>query len=200
VQKLKTIKIMSTIPPFDHNHVLPPHKGSPAIQGDISPYKSTIMTFCQRFATSAERIVILKNFVSFRLRMIDFGVTDGFQWIDGSFSENIEISEERAPNDIDVVTFFKGISIATQMSFISNFIEFFDPAASKSTYKIDHYPVDFEFNSMEMDNGLRIIEATKYWIQLFCHNRKGVWKGMIQLPLPNDKNEEQRALEYLNSL
>ncbi|WP_414651656.1 DUF6932 family protein [Hafnia paralvei] len=33
------------------------------------------------------------------------GLAEGFQWVDGSFTENIELIERRTPNDVDVVTF-----------------------------------------------------------------------------------------------
>ncbi len=41
---------------------------------------------------------------------------------------------------------------------------------------------------------------TKYWIQLFSHNRAGVWKGMIELPLYNTLDSDNEALNFLNSL
>lgn len=94
---------MCPIPSFDHNLVLPPHTGNPTLLGDVSPYEATILEFCQRFSTSPERIQLLKGLISFRLKMIDFGITDGFQWADGSFTENIELSDGRAPRDIDIM-------------------------------------------------------------------------------------------------
>ena len=53
------------IPPFDHNNVLPPYVegGNPAEPSDQSPYKSDILEFCKRFATSSARIIILKGYV-----------------------------------------------------------------------------------------------------------------------------------------
>ncbi|MDD3108174.1 MAG: hypothetical protein PHV49_03055 [Alistipes sp.] len=93
------------IPAFNHNNVIPPHLGNPTQISDVSPYECGIVEFCKHFATSSERIEILKGFVSFRMQMIENGIIHGYQWIDGSFSENIEESECRNPNDIDVVTF-----------------------------------------------------------------------------------------------
>ena len=194
ITNLRLILNMCPIPSFDHNHVLPPHTGNPTSSTDVSPYEATIVEFCQIFATSQERIEILKGLVSFRLRMIDFGIIDGFQWLDGSFTENIEKSEGRPPNDIDIVTFYKGLSDLQQKNIIINFKEFVSPLISKKVYKLDHYPVDFGYNP------LQTVEATKYWIQLFCHNRKGVWKGMVKLPLSNDKAVDNAALSFLNSL
>lgn len=182
------------IPTFDHNHVLPPHIGNPTQLTDVSPYECTIMEFCQHFATSPKRISLLKSFITFRLKMLSFGIVYGFQWIDGSFTENIEESQKRAPNDIDVVTFYKGLSSDQENSIVNSFQEFGNPLLSKSNYNLDHYPVDYGY-SPELT-----VEVTRYWIQLFCHNRDRVWKGMIKINLPQDNTEEQAALDYLNSL
>ena len=35
---------------------------------------------------------------------------------------------------------------------------------------------------------------------LFGHNRKGVWKGMLEMPLYEDNTFDQMAMAYLNSL
>lgn len=98
------------IPDFDHNNVIPPHLGNPTEPDKISPYKADILEFCHKFATSPQRIEILKGFVNFRLEANKNGILCGFQWVDGSFSEDIEKSEQRAPNDIDVVSFISNVS------------------------------------------------------------------------------------------
>ena len=35
------------------------------------------------------------------------GIGSGFQWLDGSFLENVEMTEKRDPGDLDLVTFFR---------------------------------------------------------------------------------------------
>ena len=47
----------------------------------------------------------MQGFLRYRNALHEHGFVDGFQWINGSFSENIEDREGRSPNDIDVVTF-----------------------------------------------------------------------------------------------
>ncbi|WP_212004826.1 hypothetical protein [Chitinophaga sp. HK235] len=184
---------MSPIPPFDHNRVLPPHLGNPTSRADLSPYDCTIVELCNRFATSAERKEILMGLVSFRLRLNSFGVSDGFQWLDGSFVEDIESQEGRAPKDVDVVTFFKGIPLPNQHQLLQVFPEFGSAYESKQKYKVDHYAVDYGFRPDIT------VESTRYWIQLFTHNRNGIWKGILKLPL-NTPNEDQQALAFLNTL
>lgn len=182
------------IPAFNHNNVIPPHLGNPTQISDVSPYECGIVEFCKHFATSSERIEILKGFVSFRMQMIENGIIHGYQWIDGSFSENIEESECRNPNDIDVVTFSKGLTPEFYNILKSSFPEFVSPAESKSKYKVDHYTVPFDINPEFT------VEYTRYWCQLFSHNRNGIWKGMLKLPLYLNREEDEKALSYLNSL
>lgn len=185
---------MASIPDFNYNNVLPPHLGNPTDTSKISPYKTDIMEFCKKFATSSERIKILKGFIYFRLEACKKNIVNGFQWIDGSFTENIEASEKRAPHDIDVVSFISQISPQLEQDIIIKIPAFASPSLSKSQYHVDHYLVIFD------QNPLMTVQMTKYWIQLFSHNRAGVWKGMIELPLYNTLDSDNEALNFLNSL
>jgi len=184
---------MSPIPNFNHNNVLPPHLGNPTLKGHLSPYECTALEFCQHFATSKKRIEILKGFVTFRQQMTRVGIINGFQWLDGSFLENIEVSSSRDPKDLDLVTFYSGTDSPKYTDIKQLFPEFSSPSLSKENYKLDHYVVDFTYSP------LVTIEMTRYWVQLFTHNRDGVWKGILHIPL-NTNNTDQDALEYLNEL
>jgi hypothetical protein len=181
------------IPNFDHNNVLPPHLGNPTIRTDISPYPCSILELCHRFSTSNQRIQILTNFVAFRQRMNAMNIVKGFQWLDGSFLEDIEAAENRPPQDLDVVTFYGGFTIAEQTNFKVTFPEFTIPSLAKNNYLLDHYAVDYCYSPDVT------VEQTRYWLQLFTHNRLGVWKGILRLPL-NTTIDDQQALDYLNSL
>ncbi|MCH5167988.1 MAG: hypothetical protein J1F35_08930 [Erysipelotrichales bacterium] len=182
------------IPPFDHNHVIPPHLGNPADPTQISPYLCEISEFCQHFCFSKERINILIGFVSFRLKMIQNGIVNGFQWVDGSFTENVEARENRPPHDLDVVTFFKGIDLQQSSKINSTFQEFSNPHLSKQKFFIDHYPFPFDANPDFT------VEYTRYWYQLFSHNRRGVWKGIIKIPLYVDPVKDTDALTFLKNI
>ncbi len=181
------------IPDFDHNHVIPPHLGNPTLPFHVSPYDCSIIDVCRKFAISKRRILILKNFIEFRKKMNDLDITHGFQWLDGSFMENIEVSQQREPNDLDLITFLDLSKINNIGFLLNNFEDFFSPNLSKMNYLLDHYHVDFSYNP------LYTIEQTRYWYQLFSHNRNGIWKGILQLSL-NTPNEDEYALDYLNSL
>jgi len=180
------------IPKFDHNNVIPPHLGNPTKREDLSPYQCTTLELCQTFGTTKERVVILKGLLEFRKKMSDFGIVQGFQWLDGSFTEDIEKSEKRPPNDLDLVTFFGGLSINDQKHIKANFLEFTNATVAKGSYKLDHYPVDYSYSPDVT------VEMTRYWIQLFTHNRLGVWKGILRLEL-NTTDIDKLALEHLNA-
>lgn len=90
------------IPDFDHNGVLPPHTGDPRVRTDMSPYPVAMLEVVKRFGISAERRVILAGLLQMRADMRAAGIA-GFQWLDGSFCQDIEAQEGRPPGDIDVV-------------------------------------------------------------------------------------------------
>lgn len=177
------------IPNFDHNHVLPPHIGDPRRPTDVSPYLCSLDDFCTRFSTSPDRIDILIRFVEFRLKVYDLDLVGSFQWLDGSFLENIEASEKRAPRDIDVLTFYERFNNPS----IPVFAEFSSPVLAKNNYKVDHYPIEYGYSPS------LTVELTRYWVQLFCHNRAGIWKGMVRLNF-DDKVEDERVLNKLRAI
>lgn len=180
------------IPDFDHNQVLPPHLGDPTLPDHLSPYCCSILELCERFSTSRERIEILKGLISFRKKMNEFGIIHGYQWLDGSFIENIEVTENRPPRDIDVVTLYSGLSLP-QTEIIRVFPEFISSEQAKKNFKVDHYPFDISYNPNVT------VQFTRYWIQLFTHNRKNVWKGIIQMEI-NTPVEDENAMDFLNSV
>lgn len=183
----------SVIPAFNHNLVLPPHAGDPRQRGDLSPYPCTTLDLIQRFSTSAERIVILRGFLAFRTRLTNAGLLNGYQWLDGSFLEDVEQSESRSPNDLDLLTIYWGYDTAFQSILVQKFPEFADRKLSKQNYCLDHFPVDAGYKPDVT------VENTRYWIQLFTHNRNGVWKGMLRINL-NTPDEDAAALAFLDTV
>ena len=167
----------NVIPPFDHNLVLPPHRGNPAANADLSPYPCTTVDLCVRFNTSPERKAILRKFLDFREQLTKLGLVTGYQWLDGSFMENIESRENRPPRDLDVLTLFWGYDRKVQAAWISAFPELVNRSLAKTNYSLDHFPVDIGF-SPELT-----VESIRYWVQLFTHNREGIWKGMVRVDL-----------------
>lgn len=178
------------IPNFDHNLVLPPHLGNPVNRGQLSPYPCTTLDLCQRLGTSPERRAILGKFLDFRKRLRGEGLTNGFQWVDGSFLEDVETRESRSPKDLDLVTVYWGYDRTFQTGLASRFREFASPVLSKANYSLDHYNFDAGFDPTVT------LEQTRYWILLFSHNRQGVWKGMLRIEL-NTPTEDTAARQEL---
>jgi hypothetical protein len=165
------------IPPFDHNLVLPPHLGNPTQRSELSPYPCTTVELCQQFGNSPERRRILELFLEFRERLVSTGLANGFQWLDGSFLEDIEKRENRPPKDLDVVTVYWGYDIPFQQQLKSKFPEFSNPKLAKINFSLDHYPFDASYSPETT------VEMSRYWISLFSHNRLAIWKGMLRVEL-----------------
>lgn len=178
------------IPSFDHNLVIPPHLGDPRLPAHLSPYFCTIVDICEKLASTPQRVDILKKFIAFREKLDNLGLKNGYQWLDGSFLEDIENQEGRSPRDLDVVTVYWGYDISFQENLVKNLPEFFHPALAKHTYSLDHYPFDAS-HLPEVT-----VEISRYWIQLFSHNRNSVWKGMLKVALDTPE-EDAIALKNL---
>lgn len=175
------------IPPFDHNLVLPPHKGNPTIPADLSPYQCTTFDLCDRFATTSERIRILTGFLEFRKILRANGLKNAIQWLDGSFLEDVETRDGRDPRDLDLVTIYWGYDQAFQNSLMAGLPEFANSMLSKQRFLLDHYPFDATYNP------LFTVDYTRYWVQLFSHNRNGVWKGMLSISLDTEADDLMAA-------
>lgn len=182
------------IPSFDHNGVLPPFLGNPALgSNQVSPYTTTTLELCQRFATSPQRISILRNFLSFRSEMRKYGIT-GFQYLDGSFIEDIENSSlKRPPNDLDLLTFYYPISPTQEANIFTNFDDFVNRPQCKINYSLDHLIINLGTNPADL------VEFTRYFIQLFTHNRSNIWKGMLKLDV-GAVGEDDDADNFLKSM
>lgn len=118
---------------------------------------------------------------------------NGVQWLDGSFLEDIESLQKRAPRDLDVVTIYWGYDMPFQNNLMAVFPDFADPGLSKTNFKLDHYPFDASADPF------LVVEYSRYWTQLFSHNRNSVWKGMLSVEI-NTSVIDSNALQYLNSL
>lgn len=182
------------IPAFDHNNVLPPHIGNPANGSHlVSPYPVTTVELVERFATSPQRITILNGLLSFRNNLHQIGLINGFQWLDGSFLEDIEAQEKRAPNDLDMITMYWGYDYLFQEEMIRQLPAFVDRDIAKADFLLDHFGFDVGIHPFAT------VEITRYWIQLFTHNRNRVWKGMVRIEL-NTPIEDANALQLLQNL
>ncbi len=180
------------IPAFDGIlNVLPPHLGDPREPTDLSPFPCTVAELCDRFATSPKRKSILNGFLNFRQELFNLGLS-GFQWLDGSFLEDIESEESRDPNDIDVVSFTESsMDLSALRTHIANTSpELLNRDHVKATYSVDHFLMPLG------SKPALIVDNTRYWYGLFSHRRDRLWKGMLVVKLA-DKADDLAARTIL---
>ena len=139
-----------------------------------SPYVVSIPNFVERFGSSVERCRLLLGLLEFRAQLRLAGIVRGFQWIDGSFVEYIEQIQDRAPNDLDIVTFFHIPEGQTQESLVRGHPAIFDSAEVNQNYAIDAYFVPLGETSVE-----DIITSSIYWYRLWSQTREQKWKGYV---------------------
>jgi hypothetical protein len=189
-----TLPSTMPIPPFTHDDVLPPYIGHPGEKSGRSPYDTTTPELVERFATSPERIRILRGFLQYRADLCALGFT-GLQWFDGSFVEQIDAT--RPPNDIDLVTFFVRPAALRDDDALLAAADanphLFDRNASKARYLCDAF-----FVEVGPSAGALLSQAT-YWFGLFSHRRGDLrWKGILALQLMS-LAEDAEALTLLDS-
>ena len=127
------------IPAWNSQGVLPPVDVEAPTSSNPSPYRVSLVDFVLHFGNTECRRTIVSGLLDFRGALHAIGLVDGFQWIDGSFLENIEAVEERDPHDIDTVTFFHAPTDESQESLLEAAPRLFDPLATKKDYRVDAY-------------------------------------------------------------
>ncbi len=181
------------IPAFTISGVLPPFLGdSPTHRAAISPYGVSVSALIGRFATSPERVGLLRGLLDYRAALTGAGISAGMQWIAGSFVEDCEQTRGRAPGDIDIVTFaHRHVKDAEAWAaFVAESQHLFDQAEVKRRFKADAYFVDLDVAPR------LIVSDTSYWSGLFSHRRAtGLWKGMLGLSLCCDDDRAREQLE-----
>ena len=146
-----------------------------------SPYVVSLVDFVQRFATSPERIAILQGFLRYRAALHAISLTDGFQWLDGSFLENKEQLLAQAPSDIDVVTFFQLPAQVSETELISRNPRLFDSREHQNNKQ--QFLVDAFFSPLYLP-AERLMKSSNYWYGMWSHQRDTfIWKGFCQVSL-----------------
>lgn len=179
--------------PWNATGVLPPVMPDvPGNSTERSPYITDLPALISRFSTSPERIHILDGFLRFRRALHQAGIVSGFQWLDGSFLENVEALENRPPRDIDVVNFVD-LSGMDQHTLISGHNDLFDHAQAKQKYALDAY-------FMQIGGALdqNAVRRVSYWYSMWSHRRNGLWKGFVQVDLAPTQDTDANAHNILN--
>jgi hypothetical protein len=180
----------AAIPAWNPMGVLPPVRPSePGNSRDRSPYFTNMVTLVDRFSTSLERMTILDGLLRFRAELHRAGIVSGFQWLDGSFLEQVETLEGRPPRDMDVVTFFEKLPNQDQHALIERHGALFDPTRVKASYAMDAYFVQIG-GALDTD----AIQRVSYWYSMWSHRRDGLWKGFVQVDLAPAQDTDARAI------
>ncbi len=179
------------IPPFNMDGVLPPYIGSATSGGGNfdSPYLTNLVEIVNRFATSPKRVEIIKGFIAYRAALLANGVSDGFQWVDGSF-----VTNKHEPSDVDVVTF----GSARELQAIPR--NLFEKHHCKPTYHCDVYAVVLDGGPSDM-----VVKQICFWHRLFSMTKPNppaspsVPKGMLQIRL-NSPQDDAAATSILQGI
>jgi hypothetical protein len=183
------------IPAATIQGILPPFiSGDPTTPTNMSPYRTTMKEFVERFGTSPERYRIIWGLLGYRASLMACGFT-GFQWLSGSFVEDVESIRGRPPRDVDVVSVMNrpvdNVSDEKWIEFLDGEygVLVTDSEAMKDAFYCDAYIIDMNEPSID------IVNLTRYWFGLFSHQRvTSAWKGMIAVALDSQQDAEARSI------
>lgn len=179
------------IPDWTARGVLPPVDEAEPVSHFRSPYRATLSDLVIRFGSSLERCTILEGWLRYRQVLHRLGLVTGFQWLDGSFLEDVETLESRPPNDIDCVTFYRLEDGRTEQDLYDEAADMFDHSVVKRDFRVDAYSVNLAYPSQTL------IAQSAYWYSVWSHRRDLMWKGFVQIDL--DPSEDEFGREYLAS-
>ena len=180
------------IPAWTQGGFLPPFVGATGADAKgRAPFLTSASEIISRFATSPQRIKILKGWLNYRDALLKAGIQGGFQWINGSFVEDCEKLRTRPPADIDVITFAEFTKgVAGELELLQKHIDLIDIKKLKANYHCDGYIVALH------KDGATLIERAAYWYGLFSHQRTtAIWKGLLRVDILSD---DAVALNLLN--
>jgi hypothetical protein len=152
--------------------------------------------FVEWFGYTPARLAIISGLLDFRQKLIETGLS-GFQWLSGSFVEDVETLRQRPPGDIDVVSVVHRPQASAEDEDWIALVQgdsayLFDTEQIKEDFKCDTYWIDL--NEPVED----IVNLTRYWIGLFSHQRESsLWKGMMAVELDLQQDNDARALLQL---
>ena len=177
-----------TIPTWMPQGVLPPIDVQSPTSFNRSPYRVSLKDLILRFSWTSERCAILDGYLRHREALHTLGLRTGFQWVDGSFLEEIENIEARSPNDVDVVTFFELPADVQENALIASYLPVFKAPVAKSQYHVDAH-----FVNLKLPSGL-LVRRSAYWYSVWSHRRTWAWKGYLEVDLSPTEDAAARVL------
>jgi hypothetical protein len=183
---------MSTvaIPAWTALGLLPPIDPDFPASPERSPYPVSLKDVVMRFSTTPDRQAIMRGFLGYRATLHRLGYSSGFQWLDGSFMEEVETIEKRAPRDIDVVTF---VHAPLAHADSDEDVSVLEHDSVKAAFKVDSYIVELDLLPPR-----ELTSWSAYWYSMWSHRRNQAWKGFLQVEMAPTEDEE--ALSWLTLL
>ena len=89
-----------TVPEWDSRGVIPALDENDPTSSRRSPYRVSVYDLVMRFGHSETRRSLIAGLLDYRAELREVGLVRGFQWIDGSFVEDIERTEDRSPRSL----------------------------------------------------------------------------------------------------
>jgi hypothetical protein len=187
------------IPDWNDQHVIPTVRDVPEDEQGLpinrSPFGATLQELVQYFAITPERITLIRDLMNYRDALYAAGVDDGFQWINGSFVEHVELQQWRGkdpkPNDIDIdiVTFY-----FPPVDPPSNLADLFDLTVTREKFNIDAYAI-----TLGTELTTHMIHTISYWQSMWSTRRRDhMPKGFIHVEL--DPDNDPQARQALNEI
>ncbi len=180
---------LEPIPDWDLGGRLPPFVGSPTSGNQRSPYLVGLTDMALRLGDTATRRKLLNGLLDYRANLHAADLRDGFQWVNGSFVENTEQRDHRAPNDIDVVTFMRLPRGQSQAGLAEANPSLFDQDANRNLYGVDTYTV-----VLDTHDPIFLVRVASYWNSVWSHDRRLQWKGYLEINLSGDEDAAARAV------
>jgi hypothetical protein len=175
------------IPDWNAQGVLPHAGYDEPISAIRSPYIVLLDEVVLRFGSTQERLSLLDGFLQYRAELHAVGLVRGFQWIDGSFLEDVESLASRPPNDLDVVTFYRLPEGVKQADLAQLAPGLFDNLLVSQRLR-----VDAQVQCLDVPSE-RIVAQAVYWYSMWSDRRDGTWKGFVQIDLSPYEDEMARA-------
>ena len=180
------------VPHWGQDGYLPPMDELDPVSRARSPYSISITELVVSFGVTEHRRGLLRGFLEFRRALHEAGTERGFQWVDGSFTQDIETAGGRVPNDIDVVTFFYIPEGYSAEEFVRGFPSLFDRQNMKDLYSVDSYYAQLNQTTSE-----ETVSESAYWYSLWSHTKGGRWKGYLTVDMSDNDDEALLRLHEL---
>lgn len=150
-----------------------------------SPYLVSLEQVIERFGYTERRCHLIGGFLDMRAELRRIGFERGFQWLAGSFLDEVERIEERDPGDIDTCSFlYNPESVQDDFElavFLADHGHITDRKQAKKKYLCDSFLIPLQAGQLAF-NPESLAARMIHWIQLFGNEKQTeIVKGILQV-------------------